>query len=209
MAKLKAAVISGDMVGSTVITTAARKKLQKALDNFYNQAVEQWADLNMQQYRGDSIQAMLTTHAYAALRIALILQSSLKKEKFNIRLAIGMGEISYRSRNIITSDGSAFRASGPYLDELRKSSEVISIAGEDANFTGEWQAHSISLDYIIQRWTAQQAEAVHWQLQGLTQQQMAKKLKIRQPSVHQRLQGAGWPVVQKILQRFESVIQSL
>jgi hypothetical protein len=47
---------------------------------------------------------------------------------------------------------------------------------------------------------------MHLQLQDQTQQTIAKKLKIKQPSVHQRLQGAGWPVVQKILNRFESVI---
>ena len=46
-------------------------------------------------------------------------------------------------------------------------------------------------------------------LQDHTQASIAKKLKIKQPSVHQRLQAAGWPVVQKILTRFESVIPNV
>ena len=202
----KAAVLSGDVIGSSMLNTAARKKLQSELDNFNRLAAKQWPDLKMQQYRGDSIQATLTTNRAGALRIGLLLQSRLVAQKFSLRIAIGTGEISFKSRNIITSDGSAFRASGPYLDALKKSGEMISVAGEDADFTAEWQTHSASLNYIIQDWTPQQAEAVNLQLQSYTQQQMARKLKITQPSVHQRLQGAGWPVIQKILQRFESVI---
>lgn len=205
----KAAVISGDVIGSSMLNAAARKKLQTELDNFNRQAAQQWPDLKMQQYRGDSIQATITTNRAGALRVGLLLQSRLAAKKFSVRMAIGAGEISFKSRNIITSDGSAFRASGPYLDVLKKSGEMISVAGTDADFTAEWQTHSASLNYIIKDWTPQQAEAVHLQLQGYTQQQMAKKLKIKQPSVHQRLQGAGWPVILKILQRFESVIPYL
>lgn len=202
----KATVISGDVVGSSLLKPAVRKKLQHLLDSFFAQAVKQWPDLQIQQYRGDSVQAILTNNRLAALRTALLLQSYLIKEGFKIRLSIGVGEISFKSRNVITSDGSAFQASGPYLDALTKSGEIISIAGSDDDFTSEWQVHSASLNYIVEHWSSQQAEAMHLQLQDQTQQTIAKKLKIKQPSVHQRLQGAGWPVVQKILNRFESVI---
>jgi hypothetical protein len=202
----KAAVISGDVVGSSLLKPAARKKLQHLLDSFFTQAAKQWPDLQIQQYRGDSVQAILTNNRLAALRAALLLQSYLIKEGFKIRLSIGVGKISFKGKNVITSDGSAFQASGPYLDALTKSGEIISIAGSDDDFTSEWQVHSASLNYIIEHWSPQQAEAMYLQLQDQTQQTIAKKLKIKQPSVHQRLQGAGWPVVQKILNRFESVI---
>jgi len=208
-AKKKAAVITGDVVNSSALSTAARKKMQRELVSFEKGTLASWPDAVMQQYRGDSIQAILTTNRLLALRIGLLLQSRLMASKFGIRISIGIGEISYQSGNIITSDGSAFRASGPYLDELKKSGEIISVAGTDNDFTAEWQTHSASLNYIIQDWTPQQAEAVDLQLMGFTQQQMARKLKITQPSVHQRLQGAGWPVIQKILERFESVIPHL
>lgn len=205
----KAAVISGDVIGSSVMSLGARKKLQAELDSFSRLVAKKWPDFKMEQYRGDSLQATLTTSRSAALRIGLLMQSALMKEKFSIRLSIGTGEISFRGKNIITSDGSAFRASGPYLDLIRKSGEIISVAGNDADFTSEWQTHSASLDYIVRHWTGQQAEAMYFQLQNFTQQQMARKLKITQPSVHQRLHGAGWAVVQKILLRFESVIPLL
>jgi hypothetical protein len=205
----KATVISGDVIDSSLLKPAPRKRLQHLLDSFFDQAAKQWPDLQMQQYRGDSIQAVLTKNRVVALRLALLLQSYLAKENFKIRLSVGVGNISFKGKEVITSDGSAFQASGPGLDALAKSGEVISIAGSNADFTNEWQVHSASLNYIIQDWSTQQAEAVFLQLQDHTQQEIAKKLKIKQPSVHQRLQKAGWPVVQKILNRFESVILNL
>jgi hypothetical protein len=202
----KAAVISGDIIGSSLLKPATRKKLQQLLDAFVKNAGTQWPDLQAQQYRGDSIQAILTSNRLAALRMALLLHSYLIQNAFKIRLAIGVGEISFKSKQVITSDGSAFQASGPYLDILTKSGEMISVAGSDPEFTGEWQVHSASLNYIIEHWTPPQAEAVYIQLQDHTQAVIAQKLRIKQPSVHQRLHGAGWPVVNKILTRFESVI---
>lgn len=203
--KQNATVISGDVVGSSLLKPAARKKLQQLLDSFFKQSVQQWPDLQIQQYRGDSIQAILTDNRLAGLRIVLLLHSYLIKEKYKIRMAIGVGEITFKSKQVITSDGPAFQASGPYLDALTKSGEVISIAGAD-DFTSEWEVHSASLNYLIQHWSPQQAEAVYLQLQDLTQEAIAKKLKIKQPAVYYRLQSAGWPVVNKILTRFESVI---
>jgi hypothetical protein len=201
----KAIVISGDVVGSSLLKPVARRKLQHLLDAFFKESAQEWPDLQIQQYRGDSIQAILTTNRLTALRVALLLHSYLIQYGFKIRLAIGVGEISFKSKQVITSDGSAFQASGPYLDTLVKSGELISIAGTD-DFSSEWQVHSSSLDYLIQHWSIQQAEAVYLQLQDLTQEAIAKKLKIKQPAVYYRLQGAGWSVVHKILTRFESVI---
>jgi hypothetical protein len=207
--KRKASVISADVIGSSTLKPAARRKLQAALDNVFKYASAQWKDLSVQQYRGDSLQAVFTTNRAYSLRAGLLLHSGLQKENFRIRISVGIGEISYKGRNIITSDGSAFQASGHYLDTLIKSGDVISIAGIDDEFTAEWQVHSTTLNHIIERWSRQQAEAIYLHLQQYTQLKMARKLKIRQPSVHQRLQAAGWPVIQKILQRFESVVPSI
>ena len=162
--------------------------------------------MRFQQYRGDSLQVIFTSNRLASLRMVLLLHSYLIQENYKIRLAVGVGEISFKSKQLITSDGSAFQLSGPYLDELAKNGDVISIAGISEEFTSEWQVHSATLNYLIQRLTPQQAQALYLQLQNLTQAAIAKKLKIKQPSVSQRLQAAGWPVVNKILTRFESVI---
>lgn len=208
MAAEKAIVLSGDIVGSSFLKPGSRRKLQGLLDFFFDQIKESLPDLQVQQYRGDSIQAILTRNRTQALRVSLMLHSYLIQYAFKMRLAIGVGDIKFKGKDIITSDGTAFQASGPALDELVKTGELISIAG-DEHFTGEWQVHSASLNYFIQHWSIQQAEAMHLQLGSLTQEAIANKLKIKQPAVYYRLQGAGWSVVNKILARFESVIPTL
>lgn len=204
-ASKRAGVITGDVIGSSGLSASDRKKLQQAMDEAVELATQKWPDLVAQQYRGDSVQITMTTSRAFSLRAAILLQSLLISRQFGIRLAVGLGDITYASKDVITSDGSAFRASGPYLDEMKKRSELLSIAGETEEFTSEWQVHSASLNFLISRWSQQQAEAVYLQLSDLTQEEIASKLKIAQPSVHQRLQLAGWAAVQKILQRFEAV----
>jgi hypothetical protein len=200
----KAGVITGDVIKSSALAPAVRKKMLQTIDEFVSKTTVRWPDLIGQKYRGDSIQMILTSNRKFSLRAGLLLQSRMISRQFGIRVAIGLGEISYASKDIVTSDGSAFRASGPYLDELKKRSELISVAGLNDEFTAEWQVHSVSLSYLIQKWSPQQAEAVHLQLSDLTQDEIAGKLRIAQPSVHQRLQLAGWAVLQKILNRFET-----
>lgn len=201
----KAGVITGDVINSSGITAPARKKLQQTIDECVEHCTKKWPDLAAQQYRGDSVQITMTTSRNYILRVALLLQSNLISHQFGIRIAVGLGEISYESKDVVTSDGSAFRASGPYLDEMKKRSELLSVAGLSDEFTNEWQVHSASLNFLISKWSQQQAEAVYLQLSDLTQDEIASQLKIAQPSVHQRLQLAGWPALQKILQRFETV----
>ena len=208
MAAEKAIVISGDIVGSSFLKPGSRKKLQALLDFFWEQMKETLPDLQVQQYRGDSIQATLTRNRVQALRVTLLLHSYLIQYAFKMRLAIGVGNILFKGKDVVTSDGTAFQASGPGLDALLKSGELINIAG-DEHFTSEWEVHSSSLNYFIQHWSIQQAEAMHLQLGNLTQEAIAHKLKIKQPAVYYRLQGAGSVVVNKILTRFESVIPTL
>src|SRR5438067_11541275 len=107
----RAAVISGDIIGSSQLKPASRKKLQQLLSSFFEGTTLEWHDMQAQQYRGDSIQITLTVNRLAALRIALLLQTCLIKDNFKIRLAIGIGDITFKSGEVITSDGSAFQAS--------------------------------------------------------------------------------------------------
>ena len=200
----KAGVLTGDIAGSSDMTAEQRKTLQRLINTIITKTRSQWPDLQAQQYRGDSIQVVLTKNRKYILRLNLLIQSLLITNHFKIRIATGSGEISYTGTDIVTSDGSAFHASGPYLDELRKKTEWISIAGNEKDFTDEWQVHSASLNFIIQKWSAQQAEAIHLHLLEHTQETIAKKLKIAQSSVNQRLQLAGWQVIQRILTRYET-----
>ena len=206
---LKAAVITGDIVASSRLTPVKRKKLQTKLNIFIKKTSAAYPDFKAEQFRGDSLQCVFTKNKTAALRTTLSLYCYLAAESFKMRQSIGLGEITFNSNNIITSDGIAFRLSGENVDELKKKNELISVSFADAIFDDEWKVHSTSLNYLIGKLSNAQAEALYLQLQNAKQEDIAKALHISQPSVHQRLQAAGWNVINKILQRFETIVAAV
>ena len=206
MAKnINAVIITGDIIASSKLTPVKRKKLQNRLTTFIKKIAAVYADFKAEQFRGDSLQCILTKNKTAGLRTALSLYCFLAAEDFKIRQSIGIGEISFSSGNVITSDGSAFRLSGENIDELKKRNELISVAFDDAPLNEEWKVHSASLNFLLDRLSSAQAEALYLQLQNAKQEEIAKALHISQPSVHQRLQAAGWAVINRMLQRFETI----
>jgi hypothetical protein len=207
--KKKAAVITGDIVGSTRLNAAERRKLQRRLQTFTSAAAKQYPDFSWEQYRGDSLQISLTASRAMALRIALRLQSYLQAGGFSIRQAIGLGDMSVKGKQVGSSDGTAFRLSGPLADELKKREELIAITATQPEFAAEWQVHGTTLHFLLQRLSMAQADALYLQLAGLTQEAIARKLHISQPSVYQRLHAAGWNVFHSVLERFEQTVPHL
>jgi hypothetical protein len=206
MAKsMDAVVITGDIVGSSKLNVLKRKKLQERVTEFTNTITALFPDFNIEQFRGDSLQCMLTQNKVAGLRIAVSMYCFLAADEFKIRQSVGIGDVSFTGNNIVTSDGTAFRLSGENIDELKKRGELINIAFANNDLNEEWKVHSASLNFLLERLSSAQAEALYLQLKNVKQEEIAKALKISQPSVHQRLQAAGWSVISPILQRFDVV----
>ncbi|MBS1729771.1 MAG: sigma-70 region 4 domain-containing protein [Bacteroidetes bacterium] len=201
-----AVVITGDVVSSTGLSISRKKKLRTLIENLCDNVQKQFPDFQWQQYRGDSLQGILTKNKMWALSIALQLQCLLISHEYHIRLALGIGDISFQGKDIITSDGTAFRQSGPMVDQLKQNGRLIGISAEAMLFNEEWQVHNESLNFLLQRLSEAQAQALYLYLQNIKQEDIAVRLKISQPSVHQRLQAAGTPVFMSILKRFEKTL---
>jgi hypothetical protein len=204
----KAAVFTGDIIKSSLLEPERRTQLQDALTRAFAGVNALVTGFKVEQYRGDSFQGVLSTHIEKSLEILLFIQAFLHQEDFGVRIALGLGDIRYESQSILTSDGSAFQISGPALDELKKRNQPVAILGPSDSFNAEWRVHALSLGYLIQRWTAPQAEAVVAQLQGLTQEETAQRLQVKQPAVQQRLQATGWTVMSAILERFVTSVHA-
>ena len=202
---MNAAVLTGDIIRSRELNPERRAGLQNALEEAFSAAEKQSPGFRAAQYRGDSFQAIVVPDH--GLKTLLLIQAMLRIEDFGVRIALGLGDMTYDSGNILTSDGSAFQLSGPALDELKK--KIVSVNGPEDSFNEEWKVHALTLDYLLKRWTIPQAEAVLGQLRGLTQEETARGLQVRQPAVQQRLQSAGWPVMEAILERFVSSVHAL
>lgn len=158
-------VITGDLVNSTNI---AAKWRQTVLDTL-NVCAADFQPLtlcNLEMYRGDSFQIVVDKPDYA-LAVAIALRAKLKamtpgkQQLWDARLSIGIGDISFESDNIVTSDGEAFRLSGRSFDNIGKKRLSISTTWPD--FDKDMELVTRFADDVITSWTAKQAKVVYQQ----------------------------------------------
>lgn len=200
-------VASLDIVNSSKLTAAKRRKLLATVEKCMQALKQESKDLVYEISRGDSIQLLWKKNANEALRQCLWLHMMLLKEGFEMRTGFGVGAISLLTQTLATSDGKAFQLSGRSLDAIKNTDNRIAVAFETEAFNHEWTVHNIVLNYILQRTTAPQAVAMALMLQNKTQLEVAKALRIKQPSVHQRLKAGGWVIIQSVVNRFQQIQQ--
>ena len=198
------AVITGDVIASTQITGEDRREMLECLQAATKDAHHFMEDFTPEIFQGDSFQGYSDKNPSLALRESLQIIMTMLRKNFGIRLSIGVGNMSFDGGTSNVSDGTAFRLSGRNLENLKKEDQLIAVAFDDEIKNAEWQVHSETLNYIIKRCSSLQAEAISEMIQGKTQVEAAEILQIKQPAVQQRLQASGWPLLQTILQRFES-----
>ncbi len=172
-------VITGDLVNSSKIAPKWRKTLVDVL-KACAEDFEPNAFVKIEMYRGDSFQAIVSKPE-KTLAVAIALRAKLRGatpkgcDIWDARISIGLGEISFESDNILTSDGEAFRLSGRAFDSIGKRRLCISTPWADFN-------ESINLvtrfaDDVISAWTARQAQVVyHSILFPKMQKDMAEEL---------------------------------
>jgi hypothetical protein len=199
----KVAVITGDIIASTGIADTKRTELLACLKEAIMNARQFADDFAPEIFQGDSFQGY-TKKPAMALRAGLYIVMEMIKNDFALRISIAAGTISFDSGESLTSDGTAFRLSGRNLELLKNTDQVISVASDNEDLNSEWTVHSATLNHLVKRCTSLQAEAIVEMIKGKTQTEIAGLLQIKQPAVQQRLQAAGWPLVQTILDRFES-----
>jgi len=198
------AVITGDIIGSSAISGAKRKKLLTAMATATEKALLFLPDFKPEIFQGDSLQGFTAKNRELALQAGLLIIAMLKAKGFDIRISIGLGNTTFASGKSLTSDGTAFQHSGRNMEELKKKKLILAAESDNEQWNAEWEVHCVTINYLLERWTVQQAEAIVETLLGSTQQVAAKKLHIHQSAVQQRLKAAAWPVVQTILKRFET-----
>ncbi|MEO8146691.1 MAG: SatD family protein [Bacteroidia bacterium] len=221
------AVITGDIVNSSAMSKQQRTYIISQLKICFA-GLRKKKFFSFQKpfevFRGDSFQGIIN-QPEQALRIAIIIRALIiklnkpqKKSKSkttkvsvvtlkdaDVRIAIGIGEVNIKARKVVESDGEAFHNSGKLLDAIKNSGERIMIKSSDKILNDELSAGFTLLDFIMSKWTPQQCEAIYEMLNNnYSQQQLSRKLKISQPSVHQRLKISGWYSVEKFLNYYEA-----
>jgi hypothetical protein len=221
------AVITGDIIQSSKLDAETRQWLMRSL----KAALEQWdEDFEMESelIRGDSFQCLIP-HPELALQIALLIRTYVRSLNptsaydiyhrenpakghsrlltnwlFDVRIAIGVGEIDYEGDTLAESDGEAFQLSGRALDRLKDGRQNLAIVSNDKN-KGELASMAPLLDAIMSGTTALQCEVINLKLLGHTEIDIAKILEINQSAVNQRSIAGNWGAIQSAVKRFGKI----
>ncbi|GEK72387.1 MULTISPECIES: hypothetical protein [Halomonas] len=192
------AVITGDIIDSRRLEEGQR--LHRVLETTLTGLAERHEG-DYQRYRGDGFQlaiarAEAALDAAVALRAALIAHSE-TGHRWDARLAIAVGHDDWRPGEALASaDGPVFVASGQALDALNASETHLALRHTDVDEAPCEALLIRHLDALLADWSPRAAEAVGLRLtEDLTQQALAERLGIRQPSVHKRLRAARWPLL--------------
>lgn len=221
------AIITGDIVSSRSIDPAQRQQLFKEIAVFLKTLKKNYIS-SYETFRGDSLQCRVKVPELS-LRTALIIRaffrayapgnakSALKEKnskgyfstKFDIRLAIGIGEVDFIDEKKITaSDGLAFRLSGEGLDSMKDTSQRLMVKSVYPDFDEQIEPSVLLADALMQKWTQNQAALALYKLQQVKDDEIAALLQITQSAVTQRKKTAQWYAVEKLLIYFEKTIHN-
>lgn len=204
-------VITGDIVGSSKITGASRDELLSSITEVVNLFKGKGSLIRMEFYRGDSFQ-VISSQPEEMGYLAILLRSKVKgcsahrNKLWDVRLSIGIGEISYSTDRVATSDGEAYRLSGRNLDDIGKKRLIVSTIWEEVN--DELEVSTAFLDALITDWTKSQSEMIYnyFSNRGKSQAEIAELLGTSSQNVSSLLVKAKYKLVELYTERFETLI---
>ena len=205
-------VITGDIVDSSSISNEWKSKisetLQKVVSDFRMQS-----PANLEMFRGDSFQITVEKPS-SALPIGIALRAALRANTpdgltpWDARISIGIGEVSYESESILTSDGEAFRLSGRGFDTLGKRRLFISTSTEGLN--AELKLNTAFADEIITKWTPKQAAVVCVGLiKEASQKDMAESMDMKLSNFNKHWNLAHVSLILSYINRFQFLIYNI
>jgi hypothetical protein len=196
------AIITGDIVNSSVLDAREFSFLQEKINGYKHPSIIMGA----QFYRGDSFQ--LAVMPYQALWLALKYRTDVKRwrESCDIRISIGIADVSELNENILISTGNAFELSGKNLDLMKNKPLNLVITTLKEELNRELETYCFLIDLFLREMTFAQANIIYLKLDGITQKGIGKILGISQPAVSKGLNAAKWEVIEKILARYNYLI---
>jgi len=202
-------VITGDLVNSTNIAAEWRQAVVEAL---YECAADfsLLTPINVEIYRGDSFQVVVdnpecTLTVAVAFRAKLRASTPEKKEIWDARISVGIGDVSFESDKIVTSDGEAFRLSGRTFDTMGKKRLAITTPWID--FNNSMELVTRFADDVVSSWTAKQAKVVYHALKSpKTQKDMAAELGLSKQNFNSHWGSAKVQLISDYIEYYKTLI---
>ena len=217
------ATISADIVSSTSLSVFDLTHLQTVIRRFLDELSiksqdEDWGRL----FKGDSVEIFLKD-PHKALRTALLLKALVKKtfidsdmaakqspfKRFGVRMAIGIGEMRVADKDRDVLDGDAIYYSGRMLEKADReglsAKRSMFFASKDPLFTEQMDVMLGLLDVLFKDATARQCEILYYKMVGLSEEEIAAKLSIKQSAVNQHSNAASWKAIESAVNYFEKL----
>ncbi|HAH54369.1 MAG TPA: hypothetical protein DCM02_03555 [Flavobacterium sp.] len=199
------AIITGDIVNSRKLSSKIWiDGLKKLLNTFGKNPIE-W-DI----YRGDEFQ-LEVKNPEDALVVALQIKSYFKSIKMDVRMSIGLGDMTYKAKKISESNGTAFSRSGEVFETLKKQKINLAINSGNEAFDDEINLMlRLSLTFM-DNWFIQSAEFVLTAIENpsLSQEEIGVKLGINQAAVSRRRKRAQFDLVMEVEKYFRNKIKTI
>ncbi len=174
------AVLIGDIIGSSEKSEQWMNILKSTLHQ-YGDTPKDW-----EIYRGDEFQ--LSTAPNQALLAVYYLKAAMKSVKLDVRLSIGLGDISFESPKITQQNGTAFVRSGQLFESLKQKKLSLAIRSNDVDFDATMNLLLRFASSVIDGWLPQSADYVVTKLNNpeLSQSDLGVKLGITQAAISRR-----------------------
>ena len=213
---LQVAVVTADLIGSSSHDSETREEVLGVIKS----ESKKLTDAVFELYRGDSFQGIIYDVPLALEKVLQIKtavnrlrfddrikKAKPKKIRADFRVAIGIGEQSFRSDSVGESDGAAFQYSGRQLDTMKSKGRIITLTTKHQNINDEFNVSLQFLEELMEGWSIASAEVIYYLLQGYKEVAIAKELGISQAAVNFRKKAAGWDLIVLLLDRYKQVIQ--
>ncbi|WP_432464610.1 MULTISPECIES: hypothetical protein [unclassified Agarivorans] len=204
------AVLSGDIVGSSDLPADIFAELIGCLNQSLSLLCERY-DARYEMFRGDAFQLVVNQPGCAidcALTIRLALKSfGSKRQGFDARIGIGIGQIDPLDEYVSRSSGQAFVLSGRGLDSLKR--QYLAIFADNPQFLRGIDLLTKFVDLQIQELTVKQAHALatYWQLSEPSHAALAKCLNSSRVNATKLLNQSQYLLLDEYRQLFRQLTE--
>jgi hypothetical protein len=200
------AVITGDIIGSQKANSNEWLNLLKKELSKIGENPKLW-----EVYRGDSFQAIIS-NAADALKTAIKIKATLKTiPDVDVRMAIGIGSITYTETKVTESNGTAFVHSGETFEKLKNEKQTLAIKSDWPEFDKVMNLLLKLSLIVMDNWTVNAAEVVKATIEypETVQDKLGKMVGIKQSAVSNRLKRAYFDEIMEVNEWYVEKLKSL
>ncbi|WP_179339585.1 transcriptional regulator [Winogradskyella ludwigii] len=204
---MKTCIITGDIIKSrSQLDIASWLTTLKQALSYLNANDEYW-DI----YRGDSFQIELKD-VFSGFMAAVYIKACIKTiHGLDVRLAIGLGDKSYKGDSVSESSGAAYIYSGETLETLKKEKQNLRIKTSNQQINKELNLYFSLALIAMDRWTVNSAEIVKLYIEqpNALQSELGKIIGINQNAVSTRQKRAYLEEILELDSLYRTKIETL